>query len=297
MKKVLILAVTVLFGSFLKAQQNPTIDNYLFNPISIAPSLAGQQNGMIQTIYDAQWIGLKGAPRTGAAYYDYLSPSRFGFNLGIVDDQVGPMTNQNLALTTSYHLQVAKETYLAVGIRYSLSHTSVDLNDAFYVDKLDNEIYNIDGPWFQNVDLSATLYNQNWYVGTTVKNMVTQEMYSHNYTARVAHIYGGYHFEANSQWTITPSLLVNATNNAPLDINLHVYGEFEEKWGIGANLSPADELGIFTLIKLPAHVSLFYQYNYPLSELVYVTRQSHVIGVGFDLIHDAKTIVSPRYFL
>jgi type IX secretion system PorP/SprF family membrane protein len=207
------------------------------------------------------------------------------------------MTNQNLALTTSYHLQTGRETYMAVGVRYTLNHTAVDLNDAFYVDKLDNEIYSIDGPWYQNVDLSATMYSDRWYAGATMKNMVTQAIYQHNFTARVAHLYGGYHFDANSQWTVTPSVLVNITNNAPLDINMHVYGEFMQKWGIGANLSPGDEVGLFTLVHMPANVTLFYQYNYPLSELVYVTRQSHVIGVGFDLIQDAKTIVSPRYFL
>jgi hypothetical protein len=42
---------------------------------------------------------------------------------------------------------------------------------------------------------------------------------------------------------------------------------------------------------------LFYQYNYPLSDLVYVTTQSHVLAVGIDLKANSKTIVSPRYFL
>src|SRR5210317_1639540 len=87
MKKIF-LAIAVLIGSQAVAQQNPTMDNYLFNPVSISPAYAGQQNGQIQSIYDAQWIGLKGAPRTGAMYYDYMSPSRFGLNVGVIDDQV-----------------------------------------------------------------------------------------------------------------------------------------------------------------------------------------------------------------
>ena len=125
MKKIF-LAIAVLIGSQVLAQQNPTMDNYLFNPVSISPAYAGQQNGQIQSIYDAQWIGLKGAPRTGAMYYDYMSPNRFGFNLGVVDDQVGPMRTQSLGISTAYHLQVADQVYFSTGIRYSIAKTGVD---------------------------------------------------------------------------------------------------------------------------------------------------------------------------
>jgi type IX secretion system PorP/SprF family membrane protein len=296
MKKLILPLLGVLLTLTVKGQQNPTVDNYLFNPISIAPSLSGHQTGMFQTIYDAQWIGLKGAPRTSNISYDHLTPQGFGLNINLLDDKVGPMSNQHFALSTSYHLQVSKESHFAVGIRYSLNHTSVDFTDEFYVDKLDNEIYNIDGPWFQNVDLSATYYNPVWYAGATVKNMVHQELYAHNYTAQIVHLYSGVHFDYED-WRITPSVLINVTENTTLDGNYHVYGEYQKKWGIGMNLSPGDEIGMFTMVQLPANATLFYQYNYPLSELVYITKQSHVIGLGLDIFPGDKTIVSPRYFL
>jgi len=126
MKKVL-TTLAILVGTQVWAQQNPTMDNYLFNPVSISPAYAGQQSGQIQSIYDAQWIGLKGAPRTGAMYYDYMSPSRFGFNIGVIDDQVGPMRTQSLGISTAYHLQIGEEMYFSTGIRYSLGHTAVTL--------------------------------------------------------------------------------------------------------------------------------------------------------------------------
>lgn len=297
MKRVLTLTLVVL-GTTLWAQQNPTIDNYLFNPVSISPAYAGQQNGQIQTLYDAQWVGLQGAPRTGALYYDYMSPNRFGFNVGIIDDQVGPMHNQSLGLSTAYHLQVAKNTYFSTGIRYTLAKTSLDFTDDFYVDKVDASIYNMQGPWIGNVDLSGTLYSENWFGGLTFKNMVQQEIYVNNFTARQAHIFGGYSFKMPQDgWSFNPSVLVNVTENAPLDLNMHAFFEYQGKVGAGLNMSPGDEVGMFFRAKLPSGWMMFYQYNYPLSDLVYVTQQSHVIGVGFDLVQDAKTIISPRYFL
>lgn len=296
MKKLLFILL-ILFAVQVDAQQNPTTDNYLFNPVSISPAYAGQQNGRIQSIYDAQWIGLQGAPRTGSMYFDYMSPNRFAFNVGIIDDQVGPLHMQNLGISTAYHLQVADEMFLSVGIRYTLNHTAVDLMDEFYVDKIDQGIYDIDGPWFQNVDLGGTLYKENWYVGLTMKNMVKQEMYKSNYTARIGHIFAGYRFPIQTDWTLTPSLLLNVTENAPLDANMHLFAEFKSYIGAGLNLSPNDEFGMFLKTKLTGGYHLFYQYNYPLSDLVYITKQSHVIGVAIDFIEDNKVIISPRYFL
>lgn len=296
MKKIF-LAIAVLIGSQVLAQQNPTMDNYLFNPVSISPAYAGQQNGQIQSIYDAQWIGLKGAPRTGAMYYDYMSQNRFGFNLGVVDDQVGPMRTQSLGISTAYHLQVADQVYFSTGIRYSIAKTGVDFTDEFYVDKIDQAIYDIDGPWIQNVDLSGTVYSDNWYVGATMKNMVQQEIYTNNFTARVAHLFGGYRFDLENNWTVNPSVLLNVTENAPLDVNLHAFFEYKESLGAGLNLSPSDELGLFFKADILGGWQLFYQYNYPLSELVYITQQSHVIGVGINVMPERKNIISPRYFL
>ena len=296
MKKVL-TTLAILVGTQVWAQQNPTMDNYLFNPVSISPAYAGQQSGQIQSIYDAQWIGLKGAPRTGAMYYDYMSPSRFGFNIGVIDDQVGPMRTQSLGVSTAYHLQIGEEMYFSTGIRYSLGHTAVDFTDDFYVDKIDQAIYNIDGPWLQNVDLSGTLYTQNWYVGATMKNMVRQEIYANNFTARVGHVFGGYRHELNNQWTANPSVLLNSTENAPLDFNLHTFFEYQERLGVGLNFSPGDELGMFFKTDLLGGWQLFYQFNYPLSDLVYITQQSHVIGVGINVVPEVKNIISPRYFL
>ena len=295
--KKLLLTLLVLMGLQVAAQQNPTMDNYLFNPVSISPAYAGQQNGQIQSVYDAQWIGLKGAPRTGAMYYDYMSPSRFGFNVGVVEDQVGPMRTQSLGISTAYHLQVADEIYFATGIRYTLSKTSVDITDEFFVDKIDQAIYDVDGPWLQNVDLSGTIYSDRWYAGATIKNMVQQELYQNNFTERVGHFFGGYRFDLNNDWTVNPSVLLNVTANAPADANLHAFFEYDERLGLGMNMSPGDEIGMFFKADIMGGWQLFYQYNYPLSDLVYVTTQSHVLAVGIDLNANSKTIVSPRYFL
>ena len=289
--------IASMICTLLMGQQSPTMDNYLFNPIAISPATAGQQVADFQTIYDAQWVGIKGAPRTAAAFYDHQTPTRFGFNLGMIQDKVGPMVTQSLGITTAYHLQLSDRVYLSTGIRYTLAQTSVDILDEFYVDKIDQAIYDIATPWLQNVDLSANLYGDDWFVGLAVKNVVKSEVYLNNYTARVWHVLGGKSFNLNEEYTLKTSMLLNVTENAPVDVNLHSYIEYSEKFGIGLNISPYDEIGLFYMIELPENMRLFYQYNYPLSDLIFITQQSHVLGFGVDLHAKSKSVISPKYFL
>jgi type IX secretion system PorP/SprF family membrane protein len=263
-KRSILIAVCISFWITGFAQQNPTTDNYLFNPVSISPAYAGQQNGQIQTLYDAQWIGLKGAPRTGSMYFDYMSPKGLAINLGIIDDQVGPLQTQNIGLSTAYHLQLSKDLYISAGIRYTMNKTAVDILDEFYWDKVDQSIFNIDGPFFQNVDLGGSIYTKTWYLGSTFKNIVVQEMYTSNYTARVGHIFGGYKFIIDDNYVLSPSFLVNITENAPTDLNLHAFMEYKSELGLGFNYSPKDEIGTFLKMRLSDNYSFFYQFNYPL---------------------------------
>lgn len=281
----------------VQAQQNPTLDNYLFNPVSISPAAAGQQSGDFQSLYDAQWIGLQGAPRTGAVYYDYMSPKKFGFNLGLMDDQVGPMRTQNMGISTAYHLQVGRHVFFATGVKYTFGQTRVDITDEFYVDKVDAAIYDLQGPWIHNVDLSGTLYTRDWYFGLTMKNMAQQEVYRNNFTARMTHLYGARRFKLNQNWTVNPSFLVTVTQNSPLDINIHSFFEFRETIGYGINFSPGDEVGMFFKTDLNNGWNMFYQYNLPITDLIYTSFQSHVLGVGINVSSINRKVISPRYFL
>ena len=293
-----IVTAAFLLGSVsLTAQQHPSLDNYLFTPVAVSPAHAGMQDQHVVSLVDAQWVGLKGAPRTGLISMDYRNLRGLGLNLTLINDQVGPALTQQAAVSGAYHLQVNDLARLSTGIRVTLGRTAVDLLDETYYDLVDPNIYNLQGPMMANVDIGTTLNTQSYYMGVSFKNVNRAEMYDNNYTAQVLQIFGGHRMNLKGNWSLRSSFLASATTNAPADLNFHLFMEHQNKWGLGAHYSPADEAGVLLRLNPSRDWHVFYQYNYPLTDLVYITQRSHVIGLSFNVAPRIESFTSPRLFL
>jgi type IX secretion system PorP/SprF family membrane protein len=293
-----IVTAALLLGSVsLTAQQHPSLDNYLFTPVAVSPAHAGMQDQHVVSLVDAQWVGLKGAPRTGLISMDYRNLRGLGLNLTLINDQVGPALTQQAAVSGAYHLQVNDLARLSTGIRVTLGRTAVDLLDETYYDLVDPNIYNLQGPMMANVDIGTTLNTQSYYMGVSFKNVNRAEMYDNNYTAQVLQIFGGHRLSLKGNWSLRSSFLASATTNAPADLNFHLFMEHQNKWGLGAHYSPADEAGVLLRLNPSRDWHVFYQYNYPLTDLVYITQRSHVIGLSFNVAPRIESFTSPRLFL
>ena len=172
-----IITAAVLLGSLsLTAQQHPSLDNYLFTPVAVSPAHAGMQDQHVVSLVDAQWVGLKGAPRTGLISMDYRNLRGLGLNLTLINDQVGPALTQQAAVSGAYHLQVNDMAKLSTGIRLTIGRTAVDLLDETYYDLVDPNIYNLQGPMMANVDIGTTLNTESYYMGVSFKNVNRAEM-------------------------------------------------------------------------------------------------------------------------
>ena len=286
------LAAYTLFG-----QQHPSLDNYLFTPVAVSPAHAGMQDQHVVSLVDAQWVGVKGAPRTGLISMDYRNLRGLGLNLTLVNDQIGPALTQQAALSGAYHLQVNDIAKLSTGLRVTVGRTAVDLLDETYYDLVDPNIYNLQGPMIANVDIGTTLNTENYYMGVSFKNVNRAELYDNNYTAQVLQVFGGHRMNLKGNWSLRSSFLASATTNAPADLNFHLFVEHQEKWGLGAHYSPADEAGVLLRLNPSRDWHLFYQYNYPLTDLVYITQRSHVVGFSFNVAPRIDSFTSPRLFL
>ena len=287
----------LLVAGTTKAQQHPSLDNYLFTPVAVSPAHAGMQDQHVVSLVDAQWVGLKGAPRTGLISMDYRNLRGLGLNLTLINDQVGPAITQQAALSGAYHLQVNDMAKLSTGLRVTLGRTSVDLLDETFYDLVDPNIYNLQGPFMANVDIGTTLNTQSYYAGVSFKNVNRAELSDNNYTAQVLQIFAGHRLDLKGNWSLRSSFLASATTNAPADLNFHLFMEHQQKWGLGAHYSPADEVGVLMRLNPSRDWHVFYQYNYPLTDLVFITQRSHVIGLSFNVAPRIDSFTSPRLFL
>ena len=297
LKQMRLAALVCLFANGLWAQQHPALDNYLFTPVAISPAHAGMQDQDVISLVDAQLVGVPGAPRTGVLSADFKTLKGLGFNITAITDAVGPMNTGHLALSSAYHLPVSDNMTLSTGIRATLGRTTVDLNNEVFYDELDPSIYTLAGPFMANIDLGTTLNGKDSYFGVSYKNVNRAEIYQNNYTAQILHIFGGYSKALKNGWTARTSFLATGTTNSPGDLNFHLFFSLDDAWGWGVHYSPADEMGMMLKINTAKDWNLYYQYNFPLTDLVYVTRSSHVVGFSFDVSTKATNLTSPRFFL
>lgn len=279
-------------------QTSVGLRNYIFTPIVVSPSYAGRTNGEVKLIYNNQWAGLDGSPKTFIFSIDFLNPYRLGSNLQVVNDQIGPIRNTSLKLSNAYHLQITDDNYFSFGLQYGINNLAVDVINSRYLDREDFIILNGNvTEWNYNIDISGTYFNPWGYAGLTFRNLVRNNVLINNYSARGLHLYFGSETQMTEDWDFSYSLLINWIENLPVDPNVHCFFKYHDRQSFGAILS-RNSLGAAFQIDATESHKLFYTFNFPLSQLVYFTRQSHAVGISIDIIKPNRVIIeSPLFFL
>ena len=294
--------VVLLLGTTVFSQTHPALENYLFNPVSVSPSYAGRQSGSLSFSHDQQLIGLNGAPVTTNITYDNMTKGRFGFNVAVMENSVGPIQNTSFAITTAYHLRISEKEYFSAGIRYSLNQLGIDLVSERSIDPNDYIIVNgVIQKWYQNIDIGGAYYGPKKYAGISFRNVVRTSFFiNDNYGARVAHIFGGGEMPTNLGLDFLYSGLVNVMPNSPIDLNLHFLLRSKKIFSSGMLVSPY-KVGWIYQINSPSGFNFLYQYAYPLTEIKYISQQSHTACIRFHFVraksYANRIVETPVFFL
>ena len=294
--------VVLLLGTTVFSQTHPALENYLFNPVSVSPSYAGRQSGSLSFSHDQQLIGLNGAPVTTNITYDNMTKGRFGINVAVMENSVGPIQNTSFAITTAYHLRISEKEYFSAGIRYSLNQLGIDLVSERSIDPNDYIIVNgVIQKWYQNIDIGGAYYGPKKYAGISFRNVVRTSFFiNDNYGARVAHIFGGGEMPTNLGLDFLYSGLVNVMPNSPIDLNLHFLLRSKKIFSSGMLVSP-NKVGWIYQINSPSGFNFLYQYAYPLTEIKYISQQSHTACIRFHFVraksYANRIVETPVFFL
>ena len=294
--------VLLLLGTTVFSQTHPALENYLFNPVSVSPSYAGRQSGSLSFSHDQQLIGLNGAPVTTNITYDNMTKGRFGFNVAVMENSVGPIQNTSFAITTAYHLRISEKEYFSAGIRYSLNQLGIDLVSERSIDPNDYIIVNgVIQKWYQNIDIGGAYYGPKKYAGISFRNVVRTSFFiNDNYGARVAHIFGGGEMPTNLGLDFLYSGLVTVMPNSPIDLNLHFLLRSKKIFSSGMLVSP-NKVGWIYQINSPSGFNFLYQYAYPLTEIKYISQQSHTACIRFHFVraksYANRIVETPVFFL
>jgi type IX secretion system PorP/SprF family membrane protein len=309
LSKFLSIAILLLSVSTAFSQQLPQFTQYMFNTISINPAYAGSRETFSAVgLHRSQWVGLEGGPETQTlSIHTPLRNEKIGLGLSFINDKLGYENFSYIYGDFSYTIQTGVESKLAFGIKGGFTHYNLDeelLNDPSVVnDPFFNDVSN---RWSPNIGAGLYWHTNRWYLGLSAPRILNTDYNkgrngSIDYVAleRISYyVTGGYVFDLSENTKLKPSVLLKATNGAPLSFDISANFLFNETFWVGAGYrinESAAAIGGIADFQVSKQLRIGYAYEYPISDLRPYTSGTHEVLLMFE-VFKSKRIKSPRYF-
>ena len=304
MKGYLMAAVVALISATAaQAQQDPMYNQYLFNAYTINPAEAGARNyGTVSMLYRWQWVGIEGAPNTGSVGLETGIGKGWGIGLNVVDDRIGPTSNQTVNMAVSYHLNLTERTKMAVGLNGVINNQRVSLNKLKTLIDLNDPALTSNVTQFNpNAGGGVLIYNERSFFGVAMPRLVEYKLTSSNLVSidqlRHLFVYAGKVFPVGTHLRFKPSVLTKVVTGSPLEIDLNGVITFYNLLDLGVNWRTGDGVGALAGLTIKDRLQLNYAYEMPLTKLRYGSIQTHEIGLRYRFgTQNFQRIQSPRFF-
>lgn len=246
LKRTFYTLLILLAGISVHAQQDAQFSQYMFNNLYLSPAFSGV-DGVTQVMFmhRSQWAGYEssfgdgGAPTTQMLSFNTpIHKLKSGFGTYILNDQLGPLNNQEIQASYAYHLGI-KESKLSFGIKIGMFAQSINYDMYRYLHPNDPLLENKTGKESQiRPDFGAGIVYraEKYYLGLGVNHLtrakfdfgvndVRNALENHmNFTA-------GYFYEVNFDLQVSPSLLVKTDLNE-FSFDVGIVATFKDKmWG------------------------------------------------------------------
>jgi type IX secretion system PorP/SprF family membrane protein len=335
MKRVIL--VLVFFVAVIKtasAQQLPQYTQYVFNNFLLNPAVAGIENYTDAKLgYRTQWTGLTGAPVTSfltvnaplgtdftegdaASFgsgsdnpssrlytqnYQAAAPHH-GIGFSVVNDKAGPIQQTNIAGTYAYHLGLAPRLNMALGVSVGMNHTILNTSEVVTANPFDPAIANgNNSQWKPDIGAGVWLYSAGFYVGASVQQLLTQNLYfsttttAVNVSKTVPHFFAtaGTKLYVSDDITLLPSILLKEIQPVPLTFDLNLKASFQDKFWIGGSYRRNDSFAALAGFNLSSFINVGYAYDATTSSLNTVSNGTHEIIISL-LLNNRYHVTCPQ---
>lgn len=176
MKKIYILLLFNAFCLFVFGQSNIRLNNYWENTYYINPaSIYSDYNFMLSSAARKQWVNFPGSPTTGYFSGTMYSP-KWHTQIGIVamHDQIGYTSVNNIALSYTYSVEIAKNQILNLGLSGKVQDIYYNMNTANTENIGDPAILNgLSKKSYFNSDIGAEYVARDFLLGVSVQNIAS----------------------------------------------------------------------------------------------------------------------------
>jgi len=284
------LAALALLLTALRAgaQQLPQYTQYVFNHFSINPAVAGSKDCLdVRLGYRRQWMGFENAPTTAwASLHGVRKPkgkpymaNRHGFGAFVEADEAGPIGHTQFLLAYAYHIQMARDAYLALGFFGGLKQFKLDVASI----TLDN--YNdpvLDSRGSVNVmpviSPGVWMYSKTGWAGLSMHQALGNPIEGVGEDSRLTRHYllsAGRRVRFSKSFSIVPSTLLKISPASPMAIDINAMVEWKRKLGFGVGYRNVDAVAFMLRVPFLQYFSFGYSYDITTSELRVASSNTH----------------------
>ena len=293
MKKIL-LSVALLFVGLLSgySQQLPLYSQYLLNDFLLNPAIAGTNNYIpIRLTGRYQYVGFDGAPKTVAlAAHSPIMRGKMGVGGFLFSDKIGAVSQTGLQLSYSYHMPLSNDIKLSMGLGFRAFQYVLDETQLVYIDEDQTITDTKQAAFVPDADFGLYVYSgTKWFAGFSAAQLIQYkvklgdvDIESSSSTIRHYFLTGGYTFDAGQDFQIQPSLLVKATAESPVNIDVNVKATYQKNYWLG--LSFRSDKSLITMFGVKYQIYfLGFAYDYSFSDIKNYSNGSFEIVLGVNL--------------
>ncbi len=290
-KNILLLLTVFAIAFQVSAQKQPQYTQYMYNIGSFNPAYVGTvETADITGLYRAQWTGIPGAPRTMRFGTNIpFANKKTGLGLNVVNDQLGPTTQTFIDLSYSYQVQLSETAKLSFGVAAGGSLLDVDFSKGDF--EIENEpLLNSStvNNFYPTIGAGMFLYDENWYLGLSVPNFLTDGVYNDEVAGIVEdkiqfNFIGGYVFDLSAGLKFKPTVLVNYLQGAPVNFNFSTNFLISDVFTLGASYRINNDISGLAGFQVSSGLFLGYAYDYNTNSLGEFSQGSHEVILKFYL--------------
>ncbi len=306
MKQIKRIYITLILIVACKSygQFDPMYTQYMYNESSINPAYAGSHKALsFSALARMQWVGIDGSPKTQTFNaHAPLKKEKIGVGINIVNESIGVQKRTGGALNFAYRIKLKSST-LCFGVQAGVVSFIDNFSKVSTVTQNDQQfIANSQRLTTPNFGAGVYYYTKKFYVGLSIPRMIENKMAigggaSNKVSAKSFHYFlaMGYVYDVNTQLAIKPTIMIKATQNAPLQGELTVQAIMKNSLWVGLAYRSGDAISALLGYQINPQFKIGYSYDYTLSKLRKYNSGSHELMLNYILSYNKSKVHTPRY--
>lgn len=298
----IIYILFLLFQILCFSQQDAQYTQYMYNTVNINPAYAGSRELLsVFLLHRNQWVGLDGAPVTNnVAINTPLGDTNFGLGISIVNDKIGPTTENTISADLAYFISVSQNYKLSVGIKGTVNLFNLEVNKLNIRDQNDPQFQNLKSNFTPNLGAGLYLFSEKNYFGISVPNAFETTHYNDNsiaITKEKMHYYiiGGHVFDITEKLKFKPAFLSKIVEGAALQLDVTANFLINDKLTLGAAYRLDAAISGLVGFQISDAWFIGYGYDRETTKLSNYNSGSHEIFLRYE-VFTTNRISSPRFF-